>query len=222
MVRPQLVYVSDSTELGTIYTHAELAALREFCSARGLYLYLDGARLGSALAAEGNDLSLAGIAALTDAFYIGGTKNGALLGEALVIVNPALQGDFRYLIKQRGAMLAKGSVLGAQFEALFEDGLFFELAAHANRMAQRLGAAIVQAGFALASDAPGNQVFPVLPDTLVAELRKRCEFEVWQRLPDATTVIRLVASWATREQAVDTFIEEFAELTAQAATARRD
>ncbi|QEO27914.1 aminotransferase class I/II-fold pyridoxal phosphate-dependent enzyme [Xanthomonas translucens pv. undulosa] len=115
MVQPRLLYVSNTTELGTIYRKRELQALRAFCDAHGLWLFLDGARIGSALTAEGNDLSLADIAALTDAFYIGGTKNGALLGEALVIVNPALQADFRYLLKQRGALLAKGMVLGAQF-----------------------------------------------------------------------------------------------------------
>lgn len=146
MVQPRLVYISNSTESGTIYTRAELDALSRFCRAHDLLLYLDGARLGAALTADGNDLDLPTIAALTDAFYIGGTKNGALLGEALVIVTPALQADFRYLIKQRGALLAKGMVLGAQFATLFEDGLFFELAAHANAMAQRLRAGLLAAG----------------------------------------------------------------------------
>ena len=209
MVSPRLVYVSNSTELGTIYSREELTALHFCCRTNGLYLYLDGARLGSALTASGNDLDLAGIASLTDAFYIGGTKNGALLGEALVILTPELKSDFRYFIKQRGAMLAKGMVLGAQFEALFRDELFFELAAHANGLAQRLRDAIVAAGFALVSDSPSNQLFPVLPRSLVTKLQERYEFELWRAGDEATQVIRLVTSWATTVQAVDTFIGDF-------------
>lgn len=220
MVSPRLVYVSDSTELGTVYSRAELTGLHLFCRTHGLYLYLDGARLGSALTAPGNDLGLADIATLTDAFYIGGTKNGALLGEALVILNPGLKSDFRYFIKQRGAMLAKGMVLGAQFEALFRDELFFELAAHANALAQRLRDAIVAAGFALASDSPSNQLFPVLPRNLVTKLQERYEFELWRPLDEATLVIRLVTSWATTAEAVDTFIGDFNTLSGRAVPAR--
>ena len=216
MVSPRVVYVSDSTELGTIYSRAELTALHSFCRTHGLYLYLDGARLGSALTAPGNDLGLADIAALTDAFYIGGTKNGALLGEALVILNPGLKPDFRYFIKQHGAMLAKGMVLGAQFEALFRDELFFELATHANRLAQRLRQAIVAAGYTLASDSPSNQLFPILPRSLVAKLQERYEFELWRPLDEATQIIRLVTSWATTAQAVDTFIDDFNALSGRA------
>ena len=219
MVSPRLVYVSNSTELGTIYSREELSALHVFCRRNGLYLYLDGARLGSALTATGNDLDLADIAALTDAFYIGGTKNGALLGEALVILPPELKSDFRYFIKQRGAMLAKGMVLGAQFEALFRDELFFDLAAHANGLAQRLRDAIVAAGFALASDSPSNQLFPVLPRSLVAKLQERYEFELWRALDEATQVIRLVTSWATTAQAVDTFIGDLNMMSGRAVPA---
>lgn len=220
MVSPRLVYVSDSTELGTIYSREELTALHFFCRTNRLYLYLDGARLGSALTASGNDLDLAGIGTLTDAFYIGGTKNGALLGEALVILTPELKSDFRYFIKQRGAMLAKGMVLGAQFEALFRDELFFELAGHANGQAQRLRDAIVAAGFALASDSPSNQLFPVLPRSLVARLQERYEFELWRPVDEATQVIRLVTSWATTVQAVDTFIGDFNMLSGRSVPTR--
>ena len=212
MVQPRLVYVSNTTEVGTLYRKRELQALRDFCDAHGLWLFLDGARIGSALTAEGNDLSLADVAALTDAFYIGGTKNGALLGEALVIVNPALQPDFRYLLKQRGALLAKGMVLGAQFAALFEDGLFYELAAHANRMAAQLRQGLAAAGAQFASDSPTNQLFVALPADAVEVLAQRYDFERWQLLADGRWVIRFVTSWATQADAVDTLIEDFAAL----------
>ncbi|MDL5366626.1 aminotransferase class I/II-fold pyridoxal phosphate-dependent enzyme [Xanthomonas sp. NCPPB 2654] len=212
MVQPRLVYISNTTEVGTLYRKRELQALRDFCDAHGLWLFLDGARVGSALTAEGNDLSLADIAALSDAFYIGGTKNGALLGEALVIVNPALQADFRYLLKQRGALLAKGMVLGAQFAALFEDGLFYELAAHANRMAARLRQGLAAAGAQFASDSPTNQLFVALPAAAVEALAQRYDFERWQLLADGRWVIRFVTSWATQADAVDTLIEDFAAL----------
>lgn len=207
MVKPRLVYVSDTTELGTIYTRAELQALRALCDERGLLLYLDGARIGCALTAAGNDLTLADIAALTHAFYIGGTKNGALLGEALVVVEPALQADLRWLIKQRGAMLAKGMVAGCQFEALFEDELFFELGAHANAMAQRLQAGLKDAGVALLLDSPSNQVFPILTHAQVEALAAVTSFEHWAPHDDAHAVIRLVCSWATRQEAVDGLVD---------------
>jgi threonine aldolase len=213
MVQPRLVYVSNTTELGTVYRKHELQALRDVCDAHGLWLFLDGARIGSALTAEGNDLSLADVAALTDAFYIGGTKNGALLGEALVIVNPALQADFRYLLKQRGALLAKGMVLGAQFAALFEDGLFYELAAHANRMAARLREGLAAAGAQFASDSPTNQLFVVLPVAAVEALAQRYDFERWQALADGRWVIRFVTSWATQVAAVDALCRDFAALS---------
>lgn len=221
MVQPRLVYISNSTELGTIYSKAELSELSAFCRARGLLLYLDGARIGSALTAPGNDLALADVAALTDAFYIGGTKNGALLGEALVIVDDALKADFRYLIKQRGAMLAKGMVLGAQFEALFEGGLYFELAAHANRLAARLRQALAELGAVFSVDSPSNQLFIALPRASIEALRKRYEFELWQPLDDGHAVIRLVTSWATTEAAVEAFVRDFRPLSghADAATA---
>ncbi|NHF66057.1 threonine aldolase family protein [Xanthomonas hortorum] len=212
MVQPRLVYISNSTESGTIYTRAELDALSRFCRAHDLLLYLDGARLGAALTADGNDLDLPTIAALTDAFYIGGTKNGALLGEALVIVNPALQADFRYLIKQRGALLAKGMVLGVQFATLFEDGLFFELAAHANAMAQRLRAGLLAAGAQFTSDSPTNQQFIAVSAQQAAQLAQRYDFERWEVRADGSHVIRFVTSWATTAAAVDRLCADFAVL----------
>ncbi|CAG2083758.1 aminotransferase class I/II-fold pyridoxal phosphate-dependent enzyme [Xanthomonas euroxanthea] len=212
MVQPRLVYISNSTESGTIYTRAELQALSRFCRAHDLLLYLDGARLGAALTAAGNDLDLPTIAALTDAFYIGGTKNGALLGEALVIVTPALQADFRYLIKQRGALLAKGMLLGAQFATLFEDGLFLALAAHANAMAQRLRAGLLAAGVQFTSDSPTNQQFIVVSTAQAEQLARRYDFERWETRSDGRLVIRFVTSWATTPAAVDRLCADVAAL----------
>ncbi|CAD0307504.1 aminotransferase class I/II-fold pyridoxal phosphate-dependent enzyme [Xanthomonas sp. WHRI 8391] len=212
MVQPRLVYISNSTESGTIYTRAELDALSRFCRAHDLLLYLDGARLGAALTADGNDLDLPTIAALTDAFYIGGTKNGALLGEALVIVTPALQADFRYLIKQRGALLAKGMVLGTQFATLFEDGLFFELAAHANAMVQRLRSGLRAAGAQFTSDSPTNQQFIAVSAQQAAQLALRYDFERWEVRADGSHVIRFVTSWATTAAAVDRLCADLAAL----------
>lgn len=209
MVKPKLVYVSDSTEVGTIYTKAELKSLSEYCKANKLYFYLDGARLGSALTALGNDVTLKDLAELTDAFYIGGTKNGALLGEALVICNPALKEDFRYLLKQKGAMLAKGMVLGVQFEELFQNNLYFELAAHANQLAEQMKHVISDAGFEFLAVSPTNQMFPVFPDSLVEKLRSAYDFEIWKKIDSNTTAIRLVTSWATPESAVEEFIRDF-------------
>ncbi|WP_184630715.1 aminotransferase class I/II-fold pyridoxal phosphate-dependent enzyme [Xanthomonas arboricola] len=212
MVQPRLVYISNSTESGTIYTRAELQALSRFCRAHDLLLYLDGARLGAALTAAGNDLDLPTIAALTDAFYIGGTKNGALLGEALVIVTPALQADFRYLIKQRGALLAKGMLLGSQFATLFEDGLFLALAAHANAMAQRLRAGLLAAGVQFTSDSPTNQQFIVVSTAQAEQLARRYDFERWETRSDGRLVIRFVTSWATTPAAVDRLCADVAAL----------
>ncbi|NIK08566.1 threonine aldolase [Xanthomonas arboricola] len=212
MVQPRLVYISNSTESGTIYTRAELQALSRFCRAHDLLLYLDGARLGAALTAAGNDLDLPTIAALTDAFYIGGTKNGALLGEALVIVTPALQADFRYLIKQRGALLAKGMLLGSQFATLFEDGLFLALAAHANAMAQRLRAGLLAAGVEFASDSPTNQQFIVVTAQQAEQIARRYDFERWEVRTDSSHVIRFVTSWATTTEAVDRLCADVAAL----------
>ena len=212
MVKPRVVYISNSTEWGTVYSAAELQALGVFCRDRDLLLYVDGARLASALTTPGNDVDLALLSTEADAFYIGGTKNGALLGEALVIVNPMLRADFRHIIKQRGAMLAKGMAVGAQFEALFEDGLYFVLATHANAMADRLREILHQAGVPLAVDSPSNQVFPLLPDAVVVRLQQYVEFETWERRGDGSTVIRLMTSWATPESDIEAFAATFSSL----------
>lgn len=215
MVKPRLVYISNTTEWGTQYSAAELRTLGAFCRSRDLLLYVDGARLASALTTPGNDVDLALLSTEADAFYIGGTKNGALLGEALVIVAPMLRTDFRHIIKQRGAMLAKGMVVGAQFEALFEDGLYFVLATHANAMAARLREILQQAGVPLAVDSPSNQVFPVLQDAMVAQLQQHVEFETWERRDDGRTVIRLMTSWATPESDIDAFLAVLTHVLAE-------
>jgi len=214
MVRPRVVFVSQPTELGTLYSAAELEALSEACRELGLYLYLDGARLASALASPACDLALPRLAALVDMFYLGGTKNGALFGEAIVITNPALQPDFRYHLKQRGALLAKGRALGTQFVALLEDDLYLELARHANAMAARLATGLRAAGVRFLGDPVTNLVFPILSDATIARLREAYGFHVWGRVDDAHSAIRLVASWATTPAAVDAFLDDFAASTA--------
>ena len=206
MVKPRLVYISNATEVGTCYTKAELAALRECCTAHGLLLYLDGARIGSALCCTG--LTLPDICALTDAFYIGGTKNGALFGEALVITRAELAENIRYIIKQRGAMLAKGRVLGLQFAELFRDGLYLELAAHANHMADALRDGIAAAGYSFLSESPSNQLFPIFPDVLAQRLAAEFRCEVWGKTDDLHTCIRFVTSWATQPEAVSALLAE--------------
>ena len=208
MVKPKLVYISNSTETGSLYKKNELEELSDFCRANGLWIYLDGARLGSALASGANDLSLPEVAALVDAFYIGGTKNGALLGEALLIMNDRLKDDFRFHLKQKGALLAKGRLLGIQFLELFRDGLYFELARHANEMAKLMQDGIRQAGYELLLESETNQIFPILPDKLIAKLQERYDFYVWQKIAAEKSAIRLVTSWATPEEAVAAFIEE--------------
>lgn len=208
MVRPRLVFISNATEVGTVYRKAELKALSQVCHERGLYLYMDGARLGSALVSEVNNASLPDLAEMLDMFYIGGTKNGALIGEALVIMNPVLQKEFRFHIKQKGALLAKGRVMGSQFLGLFQDGLFFELARHANRMAQKMIEAFQELGLPFFAEPETNQVFPILPNTTVKALQADYGFNIWAEVDGGHSAIRLVTSWATPEEKVDSFIND--------------
>lgn len=212
MTKPKVVFISHASELGTLYSKAELEGLHSFCQQHGLYLYLDGARIGSALTARDSDLSLADIAALTDMFYIGGTKNGALLGEAIVINNLALQPEFRWHIKQRGALLAKGRVIGAQFLELFAGELYFELARHANRMAEQLADGLEQMGFAFLTPPQSNQIFPILPDALIEQLQQEYGFYIWAPAGEGMSATRLVTSWATPEQAVQEFLADVSGL----------
>ncbi len=206
MVQPKMVYISNSTEVGTLYTKAELTALSVCCRRSGLYLFLDGARLGCALTSSDNDLTMADIAALTDVFYIGGTKNGALFGEALVIVNDLLKTDFRYLIKQRGAMLAKGWLLGIQFEELFQNHLFYDLAAHANTMAAKLRDALTARGYAFAYRPQTNQLFPIFSNSQIRKLERDFAFLPDKKIDEEHTSVRLVTSWATTDAGIDGFI----------------
>lgn len=208
MVKPRLVYISNATEVGSIYTKAELEALSSACRQRKLLLFMDGARLGSALTSRENDLPLSEIANLVDAFYIGGTKNGALIGEALVICTDHLKEDFRFHIKQKGALLAKGRLLGIQFRELFRDNLFFDLAEHANTMAEKIQDALLSRNCPLLLHSPSNQIFPILPNRVMERLAEDYSFEIQKKVDADHTMIRLVTSWATREDAVDEFIAD--------------
>jgi threonine aldolase len=213
MAKPRLIYISNATETGTVYTLAELRAISALAKQRGLILFLDGARLGAALASNRNDATLADIASLVDIFWIGGTKVGALLGEAIVVCNPALKDDFAFHIKQRGGMLAKGRLLGIQFQALFGiKDLFLENAKHANAMAAKLAAGIVARGYTLDSETATNQVFPVLPDSVICALQEHFSFYVWSKADNDRSVIRLVTSWATDENQVDAFLAQLPQL----------
>ena len=212
MVKPRVVFISNSTEVGTIYHKSELEEIARVCRKNNLYLYMDGARLGSALTCRTCDLTLADLGRLVDMFYIGGTKNGALLGEAMIINHPALQADFRFHLKQRGALLAKGRILGSQFLGLFEDGLFFELARHANLMAENLAAGMSKLGFDFLTPPATNQIFPILPDALIARLQQHYGFYVWSKAGPGLSAVRLVTSWATTEERVSEFIKDVALL----------
>ena len=206
MVFPKLVYISDTTEIGTVYTKAELTALRQCCDAHDLLLFLDGARLGSALTSPENDLTLSDLAALTDVFTIGGTKNGLLFGEAVVITNNDLKPHFRNMIKQRGGMFAKGFLFGVQFCAYFKDGLWLDLARHAVSQAQRIAKAAGEKGNTLYAKSPTNQVFIVLSHEKIAELEQNFAFEAFGHVDDDHEAMRFVCSWATKEERVDALI----------------
>lgn len=212
MVKPKLVYLSNTTEIGSIYMKSDLLALSDFCKEHNLLLYIDGARLGSALCSDDNDLKLSDIPTLVDAFYIGGTKNGALLGEALVICRDSLKEDFRFHLKQKGALLAKGRLLGSQFYELFQEDLFFELAQHANKMAAILREACRNADFSFLTHSPSNQIFPILPNALIEELQKKYAFIVWEKVDTTHSAIRLVTSWATKEEKVKEFVEDLKKI----------
>ena len=206
MVLPRMVYISDATELGTIYTKSELSALHDVCREYGLYLFLDGARLPAALVAEGNDLAPADFANYCDVFYIGGTKNGLLFGEALVITNDSLKPHFRNMIKQRGGMFAKGFLFGTQFKAYFKDDLWLSMARHAVSQAQRIQAAAIEKGYSLYAVSPTNQVFLVLSHAQIERLKQNFAFELNGRVDEDHEAARFVCSWATKPEAVDALI----------------
>ena len=212
-VQPKMVYISNPTELGTLYSLRELEELSRVCREKGLYLFLDGARLGYGLGAKGYDVTLPDIARLCDVFYIGGTKVGALFGEAVVIGNSRLQEDFRYLVKLHGGMLAKGRLLGIQFETLMEDGLYFEIAARADALADRIRQALDRAGFPLLVEGVTNQIFAVFPDQALEQLEKRYVFCPDRRVDEGHRAVRICTSWATREEAVEQLCRDIEKFT---------
>ena len=203
MVFPGMVYISHPTEYGTLYSKAELENLSQVCRRYALPLFLDGARLGYGLMSRETDLRLEDIARLCDVFYIGGTKVGALCGEALVFTHKNAPEHFPTLIKQRGAMLAKGRLLGVQFDALFTDGLYFAIGSHAIEKAERLKEMFRQRGYAFYLDSPTNQQFIVLRNEKAEELRQHVRFTVWEKPDESHTVARFCTSWATTDEELD-------------------
>ena len=203
VAKPAMVYISMSTELGTVYNRAQLRDIYLTCQQLGLYLFIDGARLGYGLMAKGTDVTLADIAKLTDVFYIGGTKVGALFGEAVVIMNESLKKDFRFIMKQRGGRLAKGRLLGVQFDALFTDDLYFRISRHAIEMAHQIRDIFVSAGYPPLFDSPTNQQYPIMPDDELAEIGKSFGYEYWERVDETHSGVRFCASWATTQENVD-------------------
>jgi len=200
--QPKLIYISNPTEYGTLYSLAELEALSAVCREKGLYLFMDGARLGYGLTAQDYDVTLPDIARLCDVFYIGGTKVGALFGEAVVIGNPAIAEDFRYLIKQHGGMLAKGRLLGVQFDALMTDGLYFNIAKHANALADQIRDTLERLQVPFLIPGVTNQLFPIFPDSLLDELAKDFSFTEMGRVDETHRAVRFCTSWATTQENV--------------------
>jgi len=215
MVKPRVAYISQATELGTIYNKKQLQELSQVCKRLGLYFYIDGARIGNAIMSKEGNVDLSTIADLCDIFYIGGTKNGALFGEAIVIVNANLQENFRYHLKQRGALLAKTRALSVQFLTLFKNDLYFENAKHANVMAQELALGIAECGYSFLSATSTNQIFPILPNVVIDALQKKYAFYVWTKSVSApnNSAIRLCTSWATPESAVQNFLNDLKQLS---------
>lgn len=213
VVKPKLVYISNSTELGTIYTKSEIKSLSAYCKSKDLYLFLDGARLGHALTAKNNHLTLSDISRYTDAFYIGGTKNGALLGEAIIFNRADLATDFDYMLKQKGALLAKGRLLGIQFLELFRDDLYFLLAKHANEMAMKIAREIEAQGYSFLTPPHTNQIFPILPKAVIDELMQQYDFYEWKAVDEQRSVVRIITSWATDEDKVNSFVDNLKRIT---------
>lgn len=212
VVKPKMVYISNATELGTVYSSEDLKELYTFCQHKDLLLFMDGARLGVALTSKDNNLSFQDIGKYTDVFYIGGTKNGALLGEAVVFNNINLSEGFDYNIKQKGAMLAKGRVLGVQFSELFQNDLFFDLARQANETAQYLARGLKALNIPFLLDSPTNQIFPIFSHKAINELHKTYSFHEWLKRDDQNSAVRLVTSWATKKEDIDEFIETVKKL----------
>ena len=205
-VQPGMVYISFSSEVGTVYSIKQLEEIKTVCREYNLPLFIDGARMGYGLASEGCDVTIKDIAQLADVFYIGGTKQGALFGEAVVIVNDKFKKDFRYFIKQNGGMLAKGRLLGLQFQTLFEDGLYFETSSHAVNLALKIRDAFKDKGYAFLVDSTSNQQFPILPNDVMDRLSKDFKFSIWKKIDADHTAVRFCTSWATRDEAVEALL----------------
>lgn len=214
MVQPKMVYISNPTELGTLYSLSELEAIGAVCKELGLYLFLDGARLGYGVMAKGNDVTLSDLARICDVFYIGGTKVGALFGEGVVITNPAIKEDFRYLIKQHGGMLAKGRLLGIQFEALMQDDLYFAISEKADKLADQIRATLDSLGVTYLVPGVTNQIFPILPDAALDELSKEFAFTEQCRVDETHRAIRFCTSWATTQENTDALCKKLQEILA--------
>lgn len=214
MVQPAMVYISYSSELGTLYTKSMLSEIKKVCENFGLKLFIDGARLGTGLTSSASDMTMRDIAELCDAFYIGGTKNGALLGEAVVFPRPETLNlkHFTTLIKQQGGLLAKGRLLGIQFEALFEDGLFYRNAEHANAQAMKIKRAFTEKGIPFLIDSPTNQQFPILTRQQNETLSEKFSYELWQPLDDGKSAVRFCTSWATTDSNIDELIQAIHQL----------
>lgn len=202
MVFPGMVYISYPTELGTLYTKAELKELHDICRERSIPLYIDGARLGYGLMSGESGLDLKEFASLADVFYIGGTKVGALIGEAIVFPNGNAPKQFITMIKQHGAMLAKGRLIGIQFDALFTDGLYLEISRHAIEMAQKLKELFSNKGYRFYIDSPTNQQFFIMDNEKIAALSQHVAFSFWEKFDETHSVVRFVTSWATREESI--------------------
>jgi threonine aldolase len=212
MVQPGMVYLSFPTEIGTIYTVSELEAISTVCKRHPLPLFVDGARLGYGLCSPESDITLPMLAKLTDIFYIGGTKVGALFGEAVVITNEALKKDFRYSIKQHGGMLAKGRLLGIQFATLFTDNLYMNISRHAIDEALRIKAALQAKGIPFLIDSSTNQQFPIFSNEQLASLSTEYLFSIWQVVDKQHTAVRICTSWATQTKNVDQLIAAIEQL----------
>ena len=212
-VQPRLVYITQTTEIGTLYSLAELKAIWQCCQELGLLLYMDGARLAQALSAEGNDIGWEDLARYTDIFYIGATKCGALLGEAIVFNQAALAEYFSFYIKQKGALLAKGRLLGLQFLTLFQNNLYEELGRVANTQMNRIKEAFVAKGIGFLSDTCTNQLFPILTERQIVQLSADFDFYLWQKVDAEHTAIRLITSWATEDSQVEVLLRAIEELT---------
>ena len=216
MPQPRMVYISNPTELGTLYSLRELEELSAVCRKLGLYLFLDGARLGYSLTARENDVTMEDLARLCDVFYIGGTKCGAMFGEAVVISSPAISEDFRYIMKQRGAMLAKGRLLGVQFSALLEHDLYFAICRQANILADQLRMTLRELGYPLFVPGSTNQVFAVLPEEVLDQLSREYTFSRMQRVDETHRVVRFCTSWATGRENVDALCADLKRFSGKA------